>query len=302
MSFKVKGARISLNQPLKIAGEIVCMFRLFVASVIVIIAGCCPRVSMVDVGPLARTQAIDCLVTAHRGVVMREAEGLGKFPDNSLPGLAASVAHGIPLVEVDVRMSDEGELFLFHDGSLSSSNSYSPRHLHGVSIGQLTRAERALARLDMANQIAIPTLDEALTGVAQSSTALQVDFKGESDALVFAALERVTQRGMLSHVVFQIRSPERVARIKERYPTARILARCLTFDQLQQVLEIGVELVELERWVSSEAIRLAHSRGVKVLLNIATSRLDEPATWKYLRSRGIDVIMSDRAGKHVCGT
>jgi glycerophosphoryl diester phosphodiesterase len=296
------GVLSSLNQSLQKAGEIACKFKMFVAVAIVALSGCCPRVSMVDVGPLARTQPIDCLVTAHRGALKREADGLGKFPDNSLPALAASVANGIPLVEVDVRLSDEGELFLFHDGSLSSSNSYSPSHLHGVPIARLTRAERAPVWLDASNQVAIPTLDEALTVVARSSTALQLDFKGESDTLVFAALELVVKRGMLSQVVLQIRSPERVARIKQRYPTARILARCVTFEQLQRVLTVGVELVELERWVSSEAINLAHAQRVKVLLNIATSRLDEPETWEYLRSRGIDVIMSDRAGEHVCRT
>jgi glycerophosphoryl diester phosphodiesterase len=255
---------------------------------------------MVDVGPLDRTQSIDCLVTAHRGAPLRQRNGLGELPDNSLPALRESVVQSVSFAEVDVRLSTEGDLFLFHDGSLSSANSFSPRHLHGVPVGQLTRQERALAALDQERRISIPTLDDALTVVAGSRTALQVDLKGESDEVAFSTVELVAKRGLLLQVVFQIRSAERAARIKQRYPQARILVRCLNQEQLRQALQVGVEFVELERWVNSEAIRQAHTRGIKVLVNLATSRLDEPITWRYLRSRGIDVIMSDRAHEHSC--
>jgi hypothetical protein len=194
----------------------------------------------------------------------------------------------------------EGDLFLFHDGSLSSANSYSPRHLRGIPMSRLTRQERAGVTLDPQGKILIPTLNDALSVVANSGTALQVDFKGESDELAFAALELISKRKLLAQVVFQIRSAERADAIKRRYPHARILVRCLNYEQLEQALRVGVEFVELERWVSSEAIASAHARGVKVLANIASSRLDESTTWHYLRSRGIDVIMSDRAREHEC--
>lgn len=264
------------------------------------ILGCCPRVSMVDVGPLKPLQPIDCIVSAHRGTPYRSGDGLRPYPDNSLVALQASIALGVPLVEVDVRLSDDGELFLFHDGSLSHANSFASRHLYGTPIGKLSREERSGVSLDETRSESIPTLDDALSLIARSGTTLQIDLKGESDTLAFLVVERVAQRGLLSHVVLQMRSPARAARIKEQYPRVRLLVRCQTREQLDEALKVGVELVELERWVSSEAIQLAHSHRTKVLLNLSTSRLDEPATWNYLRSRGVDAIMSDRAREHVC--
>jgi hypothetical protein len=147
--------------------------------------------------------------------------------------------------------------------------------------------------------IGIPTLDQALSLVAATESTLQLDLKGESDSLALAVVEAVAMRGLLSRVVVQIRKPARIRILKERYPSVRIMARCLSAEQLQEALHIGVELVELERWVSSEAISLAHAHKVPVLLTIAGSRLDEPTTHSYLRSRGIDILMSDVA--HLSG-
>jgi glycerophosphoryl diester phosphodiesterase len=215
---------------------------------------------MVDVGPLDSQAAIECLVTAHRGAPIRSQDGLGALPDNSIPALRESVAQGVPLVEVDVRRSNEGDLFLFHDGSLSSSNSFSPSTLHGVPIAQLTRQERSLAKLDAAGEISIPILDEALTVISDSRTTLQIDLKGESDELAFSVVELVAKRGLLRNVLFQIRSADRAYRIFQRYPQARVLLRCLNQKALEEALSLGVEFVELERWASSAAIRMAHAR------------------------------------------
>jgi glycerophosphoryl diester phosphodiesterase len=245
---------------------------------------------MVDVGPLERQDPLRCVVTAHRGSLHQHG-----MPDNSLPALQQAARAGIPLLEVDVRRSNEGDLFLFHDGSLNSGNSYSPSSLHGRPISELSRSERAQAFLDPERTIGIPSLEQALELVSSTSSALQLDLKGESDSLALAVVQAVAQAGLLSKVVLQIRKPSRIAMLKQRYPAIRVVARCLSAEQLREALHVGVEMVELERWVSSEAISLAHSYNVPVLLNIASSRLDEPTTHRYLRSRGIDALMTDFA-------
>jgi glycerophosphoryl diester phosphodiesterase len=221
------------------------------------------------------------------------------MPDNSLPALQQAAREGIPLLEVDVRRSHEGELFIFHDGSLNSDNSYSPFALHGRPIQELTRSEREQAFLNPERTIQIPTLEQALSLVALTESNLQLDLKGESDSLALDVAEFVAQRGLLPKVIIQIRKPARIKMLKERFPSVRILARCVSMEQLQEALSMGVELVELERWVSSDAISLAHAHKVSVLLNIASSRLDDSTTHSYFRSRGIDALMTD-FGQPVC--
>jgi hypothetical protein len=66
-------------------------------------------------------------------------------------------------------------------------------------------------------------------------------------------------------------------------------------EDLKSALRYNVEFVELEQWISSDGIALAHASQANVLINLAGSRLDEPQTWQYLRSRGVDSITTDRA-------
>jgi len=252
---------------------------------------------MVDIPPLAAHPPLAHDVAAHRGSPVRYA-----FPDNSIAAIESASQSSIPFIEIDVRLSQQGDLFLFHDGSLKSSNSFSPARLHGLPIGSLSREQRSEVFLDRNRSLTIPTFEAALSAMQTGSGALQVDLKGESDQLALRVLEVAQSMGLMSRVLIQVRSPDRVAIIRKSFPEARILARCVSPEALQIAIAQRVEYVELERWISSEAISAAHRAGIKVLINLATSRLDESASWEYFRSRGVDSIMSDRAAEHNAST
>jgi glycerophosphoryl diester phosphodiesterase len=257
------------------------------------LAGCFPRISMVDIGPLSSAPTTRVVVTAHRGSPTRKA-----LPDNSVAAVRASVEAGIPFIELDVRASNEKELFLFHDGGLHSDNSFAPSSLKGRSVQSLSAAERSSVFLDRKKTASIPLLSEALDALRGSKSSAQLDLKQESDQLAMMVFELLSRRDQIDQALVQIRTPERARLILTSYPRARILGRCKDMKALREFLSLKPEFVELERWASSEAIALAHQAGVAVTANVASSRLDEPSTWNYLRSRGFDGIMSDRAQEH----
>jgi len=269
------------------------------------ISGCCLNSSLfypsiADIGPLDQQPTLATLTVAHRGNI-----STGALPDNSLPALRQGLTAGVPFLEVDVRRSADGVLFLFHDGSFSRDNSNAPAQLRGIAISTLSSADLRKASLDKSNQIQIPTLADALSLLRQhphgsAPSALQLDLKAESDSLMLDVLELVSSSGLLHRVLLQLRSPERISLALSKYPHARILARCTSPEQLNQALQNRVEAVELERWITSSAVRQAHARGVLVAINIAGSRLDEPSTHDYFRSRGVDMIMTDTGGGGMC--
>lgn len=261
--------------------------RLLLTTVLAVLASSCLNVSMVEIPPLSPQEPVARLAVAHRGNLH---SGL---PDNSIAALRQCIAAGVPFLEVDVRRSSEGDLFLFHDGSLQSSNSESPEALQGNPIQALSRQQRDSIQLGSGQHI--PLLAEALDTVRGSGSALQLDFKGESDGLVFAALDLLRSRGQLKEALLQIREPSRIPAVLGYEPKARVLARVRSEEDLREALRYPIEYVELERWATPEAIREAHSSSIKVLANIAGTRLDEPLTWGYLRSRGFDTIMTDHA-------
>jgi glycerophosphoryl diester phosphodiesterase len=288
---------------------------LLIAALVGLFSGCYYILSLEELFPLPQNPSIARLETAHRGSLHSK-----DYPswENSLPALKSAVSARVPFLEVDLRLSDnqqidhqpnevasrldaeltnDRDLFLFHDSRLRRNNSFAPRELYGRSIQSLSRAERESVSLDRNRFVEIPTLDQAIGVVMQedSQSSLQLDLKGESDRLALRALDVIARRGALRRVLLQIRDVKRIERIKSSYPTARILARCTDIAQVENALALGVEVVELERWISEEALLKAHAHRALVLINVASSRFDNLSSWSYLRSRGVDVIMTDHA-------
>jgi glycerophosphoryl diester phosphodiesterase len=202
----------------------------------------------------------------------------------------------VQFLEVDVRKGGDGTLFIFHDGSLQEGNFSSPLDLTGKRVQELTQAERERVRLDQGGVVHIPTLKEALDVVSQNkTTTLQIDLKGESDELLQSVIDLLKQEKKLSRAVIQLKSPERIARIRAAEPAARILARCKDMAQLDQAIAAQVEFIELERWITAEAIAKCHAANITVVLNVAAPQYDKRETWEFFRARGVDSVMTDHA-------
>lgn len=266
--------------------------RAALACLATLLSACCLNVLMADIPPLPPQQALARLAVAHRGSIHD-----GK-PDNSLGAFQQSIGAGVTFLEVDVRLAPDGELFLFHDGSLQRSNYSEPGSLRGRKVQDLSASERASVLLDDSERI--PSLSQALDAIRPyPGVSLQLDFKGESDENVFPALDLLRSRKQLHQAVLQIRSLERVPRILSAAPDARLLVRVTSMEQLREAVTYPIEFVELERWASPEAITVAHDARVKVLANLSATCLDTPSRWSYFRSRGIDTIMTDYADKAI---
>lgn len=269
---------------------------LILGTLSLLVSGCFLILSLEELFPLPKNSAIANLSAAHRGSLHSK---LLPSWENSLPALNSAVSARVPFLEVDLRMSDEPQgdrdLFLFHDSRVTEANSFAPSNLNGRAVQSLTLAERDSVSLDASRFVPIPTLEQAIDVVMQanSQSALQLDLKGESDRLALRAIGVVARRGALKRVLMQIRDLKRIEMLKREHPSARIVARCKDIAQVDEALRLGVEVVELERWISAEAVLKAHSGGVLVLINVASSRFDNAKSWSYLRSRGVDVIMTD---------
>lgn len=113
---------------------------------------------------------------AHRGL-----HG-GGVPENSLPAFAAAVERGCG-IELDIQLSRDGEVMVFHDAGLLRMTGCDRR------LSELTRAELSALRL-AGTEERIPTLGEVLR-LVDGRVALLVELKGtkKSTALCDAAAE-----------------------------------------------------------------------------------------------------------------
>lgn len=262
----------------------ICIVSLFT------VAGCAPTLDLKDFEHLPQQQPLHRYAIAHRGSLHRG------YPDNSIPALRESLSQGVQFLEVDARKGSDGTLFIFHDGSLRRGNFSTPEDLTGRKVQELSASERASVRLDANGTIHIPTLKEALDVVSQNKSAtLQIDLKGESDELLQAVIDLIKQEGKLSRALIQLKNPERIQRVRVQEPGVRILARCKDDAQLDQAIAARVEFIELERWMSADAVRKAHEANIGVVLNVAAPAYDTEKTWSFFRSKGVDSIMTDHA-------
>lgn len=110
------------------------------------------------------------VLTAHRGAA-------AKAPENTLPAFAAAIADGADELELDLQVSADGHLLVFHDQTVDRITDGSG------SLADLTLAE--LRTLSVSGE-RIATFDEVLDAI--DGFPLQVELKASRAAAKLAPL------------------------------------------------------------------------------------------------------------------
>lgn len=249
----------------------------------------------------------DVAIIAHRGSSMAA-------PENTLAAVEQAIEDGADYVEIDVRLTADDEVVLFHDRSLARLTG-DPRRLN-----ELTREE--LAGFDVGSWFGdafqgerIPGLDEALAAV-RGRNALMIDLKpdpGRGEALaagVIAALrDEASQRQACREAAadpeaaaacgsVDVFSETRVAtmshtlarEIKAREPELRVtlLAQLVLPGTLERR---GFDALGLRHnRITEGEIRMARHYGYEV----HAWTINDRARMSQLIDLGVDAIITDR--------
>nr|WP_308427180.1 glycerophosphodiester phosphodiesterase family protein [Halomonas qijiaojingensis] len=122
-------------------------------------------------------------ITAHRGSSM-------DAPENTLAAIDRAILHGADYVEVDVRLTADEQVVLFHDRSLQRLTG-DPRNLRDLTLEELQAFDVGSWFGDAFVGEGIPTLNEALQRTRNQSP-LMIDLKpdpGRELALVDAVID-----------------------------------------------------------------------------------------------------------------
>lgn len=231
------------------------------------------------------------LVLGHRGARL-------EAPENTLPALRRALELGADGVELDARLSADGEAIVFHDDRLE-------RTTNGRGyVAQMTLAE--LRQLDAGSRFGpafagtrICTLAEALE-LLRPARLVNVELKGppEDAGLERCVLEVVHRAGMGERVVFSSFDPEHLRRLRAVDGSATLAWLYNWPWQTEQAFRLAEEvglwgLHPAGRAVRAGLIRRAHRHGLRVLAwtvnaAVAARRM---ARW------GIDGLITDRPGE-----
>lgn len=213
-----------------------------------------------------------CLMVGHRGAA-------GLAPENTLPGFALALAHGVDAVELDVRWVHDA-LLVIHDSTLDrTTDGRGP-----LSRTNLTR----LRALDAGDGARIPLLDEVLAAVPET-VGINIEIKGRACAAPLArCLAAHAPRDLLvssfTHTelrAFRTLCPE--------VPVAPLFARWRP--------NIWKTAAALNAWSVNLAAALATPRRVANAhakrLRVLCYTVNDPIRAQRLISMGVDGLFTD---------
>ena len=253
-----------------------------------------------------------CLIAAHRGCWG------GPVVQNTLPAFALALRRGADILETDVCLSADGELFCFHDGSEQQVFGRE-MDLREKPLAQI-RALRALNAYGQEVSAVIPTLEETLRFALEHRAFLNIDRAWDHFDRVCALLDRypeAAERCILKAPMRKGRAA--MAYLAQRKVKYMFMPIVYTPQELEEALTYtGVNTVAAEVIASGgdsalygeAAAERIHGAGLCLWVNALClgerekdrlyGRLDDPASledpgrgWGEMMRIGADMIQTD---------
>lgn len=232
------------------------------------------------------------LVVAHRGD-WKDA------PESSLLSIESCIAKGADIVEIDVRMTKDGQFIVLHDDSLD-------RTTNGTgSVGASTLAEIRKLRLVHNGKVTdcqVPTLEEALLAI-KGRIMVNLDIK---TGPIREMVELCQRLGVIDQVIFKQQFFPGLLEI----PGLIYMPRVTTMEELKYFLEnmhpSAVEIIvpTPDHPLLTEGIQMIKEAGSRVWINALwdgresggwgdEQAVQNPNVYGELINRGISIIQTD---------
>ena len=223
-------------------------------------------------------------IVAHRGL-SRDA------PENRIAAFRQSIYRGVVILELDLRITKDGQLVVIHDEALDRTTDCT---------GRVVDKEIAeIRRCDAGGGERVPSFAEVLSLVRDRPVRLLADIKdGTPLAPVFAEV-RANHAGR--QLILGVRSPKHAARSRVALPDATILANMPAIVDAPAFALAGAHVIRLwSDWVDSDPDLIARTRalGPEVWIMVGRSLPTRKRDWRTLHGRmiaaGAQGLITDR--------
>lgn len=263
------------------------------------------RVTTTTTATASATTTATPAIYAHRGSSIMA-------PENTLPAYEWALEHGTVVLETDVRLSRDGQLFMFHDESLERTTDGRGRVADTTS--------SALKRLNAAArfirpgephvrpwQVSLLTLEELFA--SYPSVRINIDIKDNSNAAVEAVIQLVRQFDRNELTTVASFYTDVIVHLREKAPEIRTAALKEEVAQLY----FGRFAGPLKHLGASAGVKPFHALQIPLRwrgMRLATAAfirhgqqlgyemvywtVNDEATIKSLQALGVDGVVTDR--------
>lgn len=225
------------------------------------------------------------VVIAHRGYS-------SQFPENTLISFEGAVDIGADMIELDVQLSKDGAIMVYHDGDLSrmgldgSVADYSYEELCAIDVGSAFGGEYAGERM--------PILPEVLELIKDTDLGIYLELKdiGEVQGFEETVLAAVDSYAMTDRCVFASFNYQYLQHLKELNPQVYTLYNISVYDATLPY-QFEAEYYGLNvRNITQEVVDAIHSGGRKAYV----WTVDKPGDIAAMRVMGVDGIVTNCPG------
>lgn len=199
----------------------------------------------------------------------------GGEPENTIAGMRACAAAGVPMLELDTRQTADGHVVLMHDTTVERTTDGETRFPGRFAVDQLTLAEfeslvvdddRCAADPEAApERCHPPSWPDALAAVADAGVVLFIDLKA-SDAT--RTIEDAVAAGMGDRVVLFDSDLDKLAAGRAVHPSLVVMPRVGSVADIEALLaDPRAPALDL-RWLHADGSYLAAAHAVVEPLGI----------------------------------
>ncbi len=223
------------------------------------------------------------LVAAHRAAHH-------DYPENSLAAIKESIRLGVDIIEIDVRLSKDGEFVLMHDGTVDRTTNGSG-NVSDLDFSDL-RALRLVHDVEITGE-RIPTFEELLKAT-KGQILIDVDFKVDGLPAAKKAYAQIEKQGMERQILFYIYDNyPLIPLLRDMNTDIEIMPRAYSRKDVRKILKIdGIDIIHVdESFYKKRTMRKIIRAGSRVWIN-ALGKYDEMERQK--EGTGFDLLLEKK--------
>lgn len=228
------------------------------------------------------------LVFGHRGA-------RAYAPMNTIPSFELALAQGADGIELDVRLTLDGELVLMHDDTVDATTDGSGK-VSDFTLAEIRALDTGAWFAESFRGTRIPTLDEVFEAVGQR-TRINVEIKSETargNGIEAKVAEAIRRHGLARSTIISSFNPVTLRRFRQAMPEVPI---GYLYDERTPpfIPHLMIGLSHEARnphhtMINSAYMGWAKGQGFRV----NTWTVNDPARAVELRNLGVDCIITDQ--------